>query len=41
VPVEFLRYPAEPHGMSRNGRPDRRIDRLERITAWLEKWIGR
>jgi dipeptidyl aminopeptidase/acylaminoacyl peptidase len=41
VPVEFLRYPAEPHGMSRNGRPDRRIDRLERILAWMEKWIGR
>lgn len=38
VPVEFLRYPGEPHGMSRNGRPDRRIDRLERIHAWLERW---
>jgi len=38
VPVEFLRYPAEPHGMSRNGRPDRRIDRMQRILAWLGKW---
>jgi dipeptidyl aminopeptidase/acylaminoacyl peptidase len=38
VPVEFLRYPGEPHGMSRGGRPDRRIDRLERILAWLERW---
>jgi dipeptidyl aminopeptidase/acylaminoacyl peptidase len=38
VPVEFLRYPGEPHGMSRGGRPDRRIDRLERIHAWLERW---
>jgi dipeptidyl aminopeptidase/acylaminoacyl peptidase len=38
VPVAFLRYPGEPHGMSRGGRPDRRIDRLERIHAWLEEW---
>ena len=41
VPVEFLRYPGEPHGMSRGGRPDRRIDRLERILAWLERWTKR
>ncbi len=38
VPVEFLRYPAEPHGMSRGGRPDRRIDRLERILDWIGRW---
>lgn len=38
VPVQFLRYPGEPHGMSRNGRPDRRIDRLERIVEWLGRW---
>jgi dipeptidyl aminopeptidase/acylaminoacyl peptidase len=41
VPVEFLRYPGEPHGMSRGGRPDRRIDRMERILAWLERWTKR
>lgn len=38
VPVEFIRYPGEPHGMSRGGRPDRRIDRLERILRWLDQW---
>lgn len=38
VPAEFLRYPGEPHGMSRSGRPDRRIDRLERILAWIGRW---
>lgn len=38
IPVEFVRYPGEPHGMSRGGRPDRRIDRLERILAFLGKW---
>lgn len=40
VPCSFVRYPQEPHGMSRSGRPDRRIDRLERIEAWLGQWLG-
>ncbi|MCH7761146.1 S9 family peptidase, partial [candidate division TA06 bacterium] len=26
--VEFIRFPEEPHGLSRCGRPDRRIERL-------------
>ncbi len=38
--VEFVRYPVETsHGMSRNGPPDLRIDRLERSLAWLTKWL--
>jgi len=41
VPTEFVRYPAEPHGMSRMGRPDRRIDRIERIVQWLDRWLRR
>ncbi len=41
VPVEFVRYPAEPHGMSRGGRPDRRIDRIQRILSWLNLWTAR
>ncbi len=39
VPCEFARYPGEPHGMSRNGRPDRRIDRMERNLKWLGRWL--
>ena len=41
VPCEFLRYPNEPHGMSRGGRPDRRIHRMEKIVAWLDRWTKR
>ncbi|MCX7758832.1 MAG: S9 family peptidase [bacterium] len=38
--VLFIRYPQETnHGMSRNGPPDLRIDRLQRILEWLKKWI--
>jgi dipeptidyl aminopeptidase/acylaminoacyl peptidase len=33
--VEMVRYPSESHGMFIDGRPDRRIDRLERIVAWF------
>jgi dipeptidyl aminopeptidase/acylaminoacyl peptidase len=35
--VEFVRFPEEPHGLSRHGRPDRRIARLE----WINKWFAR
>jgi len=35
--IEMVRFPEEPHGLSRHGRPDRRISRLE----WIEKWFNR
>ncbi len=36
--VELVRYPPETsHGLSRNGPPDLRIDRLKRNLAWLDK----
>ena len=38
--VEFVRYPAETsHGMSRNGPPSLRLDRLNRNLAWLDRWL--
>jgi dipeptidyl aminopeptidase/acylaminoacyl peptidase len=40
IPTEFHRYPDESHGMSRGGRPDRRIERLERTAGWLDRWLG-
>ena len=39
-PVEFVRYPAETsHGLSRNGPPDLRLDRLQRNLDWLDKYL--
>ncbi len=35
--VEMVRFPEEPHGLSRHGRPDRRVARLE----WIAKWFNR
>jgi dipeptidyl aminopeptidase/acylaminoacyl peptidase len=36
VPVQMVRYPGEPHFLAGIGRPDRRVDRMERIVAWFE-----
>ncbi len=33
--VEMVRFPGESHDLSRSGRPDRRIERLHRITSWF------
>ncbi|HSL10930.1 MAG TPA: S9 family peptidase [Actinomycetota bacterium] len=33
--VEMIRYPEESHIMLAIGRPDRRVDRLERILGWF------
>ncbi len=37
--VEWIVYPEEFHGMKNDGRPDRRIDRMERILAWFDRWV--
>jgi dipeptidyl aminopeptidase/acylaminoacyl peptidase len=37
--VEFIRFPGESHDISRNGRPDRRVERLHRITGWFDKHL--
>ena len=38
--VEMVRFPEESHDLSRNGRPDRRVERLRRIGAWFERFLG-
>ena len=38
--VEYVLYPEEHHEMKTYGRPDRRIDRLERTLAWLDAHLG-
>lgn len=34
--VEYILYPDEHHELKNYGRPDRRIDRMERILAWFD-----
>jgi dipeptidyl aminopeptidase/acylaminoacyl peptidase len=37
--VELVRYPEESHVLVAIGRPDRRVDRLERIVDWFERHL--
>jgi dipeptidyl aminopeptidase/acylaminoacyl peptidase len=37
--VEMVRYPDEFHLLLSVGRPDRRVDRLERIVDWFERYL--
>ncbi|GAA5514103.1 dipeptidyl-peptidase 5 [Deinococcus carri] len=39
VPVRFVRFPGEDHELSRSGRPDRRLTRLEEYLGWLDQWL--
>jgi dipeptidyl aminopeptidase/acylaminoacyl peptidase len=35
--TDLIRFPEESHNLSRSGRPDRRVERLERIAGWFDK----
>ena len=39
VDTEFIRFPGEPHGLSRTGRTDKRIARLKHILRWFDKYL--
>jgi dipeptidyl aminopeptidase/acylaminoacyl peptidase len=39
VPVRFIRFPEESHGMSRTGKPSRRHDRLGYMRDWFAKYV--
>lgn len=39
VDTEFVRFPDEFHGLSRTGRTDRRIARLNHIIRWMDKYL--
>jgi dipeptidyl aminopeptidase/acylaminoacyl peptidase len=39
IDTEMVRYPQEPHGLSRQGRTDRRVSRLEHILRWMDKYL--
>ncbi|MBN2146127.1 MAG: S9 family peptidase [Anaerolineales bacterium] len=39
VESEMVRFPDEPHGLSRIGRTDRRIARLNHILRWFERHL--
>ncbi|HEU4792817.1 MAG TPA: S9 family peptidase [Nitrolancea sp.] len=38
--VEFVRFPNESHGLSRSGKPEHRVERLERILDWFDRYLS-
>ena len=39
IPTDMIRFPDEPHGLSRTGRTDRRIARLRLIAEWMDRYL--
>lgn len=39
VDTEFLMFPDSPHGVSRSGRTDRKVARLEGIFEWFRRYL--
>ncbi len=40
VETEFVRFAGENHELSRGGKPRNRVERLERIVGWFERFMG-
>jgi dipeptidyl aminopeptidase/acylaminoacyl peptidase len=38
-PVVMVRFPGEPHELSRSGKPWHRVERLENIVNWFDKYL--
>ena len=39
IPTVIVRFPNESHELSRSGQPWHRIERLENIVGWFDRWL--
>jgi dipeptidyl aminopeptidase/acylaminoacyl peptidase len=39
IPTVMVRFPGESHELSRSGKPTHRVERLEHIVAWMDKYV--
>jgi len=39
VPTAMVQFPGETHELSRSGRPKHRVERLQHIVAWFDKYL--
>lgn len=39
IPTEMVRFPRESHELSRSGEPWHRIERLQHIVSWMDKYL--
>ena len=40
IPTVMVRFPNESHELSRSGQPWHRIERLQHIVGWFDKWLN-
>ncbi|HZR25321.1 MAG TPA: prolyl oligopeptidase family serine peptidase, partial [Vicinamibacterales bacterium] len=39
IPTEMVRFPRENHELSRSGEPWHRVERLQHIMRWMDRWL--
>jgi len=39
IPTVMVQFPGETHELSRSGRPKHRVERLQHIVAWFDKYL--
>src|SRR5213596_105258 len=39
IPTVMVKFPGESHELSRSGQPWHRVERLEHIVGWFDKWL--
>jgi dipeptidyl aminopeptidase/acylaminoacyl peptidase len=39
VPTVMVRFPGETHDLSRNGSPWHRVERLQHIVGWFDRYL--
>ena len=39
IPTVMVKFPGETHELSRSGKPWHRIERLEHIVGWFDRWL--
>ena len=39
IPTVMVRFPRETHELSRSGEPWHRVERLQHIVGWMDKWL--
>jgi hypothetical protein len=39
IPTVMVRFPNETHELSRSGGPWHRVERLQHIVGWFDRWL--
>ena len=39
IPTVMVKFPSETHELSRSGKPWHRVERLQHIVGWFDRWL--